>query len=65
VNAYQTTMSLRHAKRRLEACRHREARAGCLYGKRVRETERAEQQYRQQRRRVDDAICAALSLWEG
>jgi len=63
-------MKLRHAKQRAEACHKREAKAACVYGRRVRETEKAEQQYRQQRRawedqHSEDPVNAALSLWEG
>ncbi len=67
---YQQTMKLRHAKRRLDAARKREAAAARLYGKRVRETEQADHQYRQARRdfenrNMSEVVNAALSLWDG
>lgn len=61
---YQQTMKLRHAHNRLEACRKREAKASYAYGRAVRATEKAAQQYRQARRdfeaKAEPTIARAL-----
>ncbi len=62
---YQQEMKVRHAVQVLKKCRDREANAARLYGRRVRESERAEHTLRYEQQRVEaKVICAALSRWE-